>query len=341
MIDTYVHKSKLPAWPHGKFNTYEKQCRLHLFQSPTFLYFLLCLKNVMFSYRVCDKCSYIGALDKPFPKTVVCPTCNVNYCRKCKHPHHPNETCEQLLAEKERLKNPIIRAQEAMSKVTIRACPNCKTPFQKHEGCNKMTCAKCKCFSCYMCKSKVQGYDHFCTKRDCRCNRCHLWENPENADRLARRAAGRKILEDANVDAAEIDKVLGSPPPLARKRQNIVPARRHNNIPQGLAIAEQRGALVQPLNVPLPRRRVVIPRRGEADQQPRAAGGIPLAQQQPPIAPLRRNNANRRRDVADEEPQGLRRRFSCCNLCRPFLLSSFCILVLLFAVILSGMIKDY
>ena len=30
-------------------------------------------------------------------------------------------------------------------------CPKCGTPIEKSEGCNKMTCSKCKCYFCYLC----------------------------------------------------------------------------------------------------------------------------------------------------------------------------------------------
>ena len=55
--------------------------------------------------------------------------------------------------------------QEAMSmqymnKCTKR-CPHCKFGVSKIDGCNHMTCAQCSGHFCWVCLSKIVGYDHF------------------------------------------------------------------------------------------------------------------------------------------------------------------------------------
>jgi E3 ubiquitin-protein ligase RNF14 len=47
---------------------------------------------------------------------------------------------------------------------TSKQCPNCKSWMQKLDGCNKMTCSKCHCYFCWLCRkvlSKVDPYAHF------------------------------------------------------------------------------------------------------------------------------------------------------------------------------------
>eukprot|EP00562_Extubocellulus_spinifer_P032579 CAMPEP_0178730534 /NCGR_PEP_ID=MMETSP0699-20121125/29573_1 /TAXON_ID=265572 /ORGANISM="Extubocellulus spinifer, Strain CCMP396" /LENGTH=676 /DNA_ID=CAMNT_0020382571 /DNA_START=306 /DNA_END=2332 /DNA_ORIENTATION=- len=196
---------------------------------------------------ICDKCSHVGFLEEPLHPTVFCPGCNgTEYCRLCNNPAHPNMTCQQFQAEKDRLKDPVLRAHEAMSRATIRLCPQCQTPFQKHDGCNKMTCARCTCKSCYLCRSRINGYDHFCDKMNCRCNRCHLWANPAEADRHARRAAGRRALEGASMSAEEIEKILCSGSPPRRDQEGRRAQQARAQVPRAQPVQQQQAAAARP-----------------------------------------------------------------------------------------------
>jgi NADH pyrophosphatase NudC (nudix superfamily) len=42
--------------------------------------------------------------------------------------------------------------EEAMTNALLRDCHKCSTRFFKEEGCNKMTCPKCRAVMCYVCK---------------------------------------------------------------------------------------------------------------------------------------------------------------------------------------------
>lgn len=46
----------------------------------------------------------------------------------------------------------------------VRDCPKCKTPIQKSDGCNHMTCLACKSHMCWVClmvfPSGAQVYKH-------------------------------------------------------------------------------------------------------------------------------------------------------------------------------------
>ena len=164
----------------------------------------------------CNRCNHVGFLEEPLPPTVYCSSdqCRLaEYCRLCKYPWHQGQTCQESEAERERLKDPVLRAQEAMTAATVRKCPRCATPFEKRDGCNKMTCSKCRCISCYLCKQSIEGYAHFCSKHGCKCGQCHLWADPKESDERARREAGRKVLADTNMSDADIKRILASTSP--------------------------------------------------------------------------------------------------------------------------------
>ena len=145
-----------------------------------------------------------------------CPKCNVEYCAKCNEIAHPKKSCEEVKAEQERRKNPILRAQEAMAAATIRVCPVCKTEFQKDSGCNFIVCTKCKSDgktvnSCYLCRQQINDYSHFCRRPLCKgeCGECHVFHEPEkHDDPKAQRVAALAVLRDAELTDREIDGAL-------------------------------------------------------------------------------------------------------------------------------------
>jgi hypothetical protein len=139
---------------------------------------------------------------------------------------HKDKTCKEV--ERERISDVYRLAADAMTKATVRTCPNpaCKKEFQIEGGCNKMKCI-CGTISCYLCRMDLrQNYDdpykHFCHKFDCSCDQCHLYGQFEEQDRKARHAAGREVLEDAGVDPKEIERFLDSPTQAKKKRKKQV-----------------------------------------------------------------------------------------------------------------------
>jgi hypothetical protein len=144
---------------------------------------------------------------------VECFTCKSFYCVNCNEPAHKDRTCEDIQAEKARLQDPLVRAERAMTMAVARECPSCKTPFVKFDGCNKIKCS-CGVMSCYVCRTQVQDYNHFCGHMitPCPCRKpCKLWTNTQELnshDETLRRQAGEKVLREEGFSADRIRRYM-------------------------------------------------------------------------------------------------------------------------------------
>lgn len=89
-----------------------------------------------------------------------CPNCFEPICTSC-HARHGEYTC----AEYKEIASGGYEALEKLKReLNIKDCPKCKTPMEKTEGCNHMTCMGCKAHICWVCMAvfKTSGpcYDH-------------------------------------------------------------------------------------------------------------------------------------------------------------------------------------
>merc|ERR1719245_1700339 len=137
-------------------------------------------------------------------KIFVCQSddCGKESCRLCKKENHIPLKCDEVeTRQKHRL-----TVEERMSEALIRECAACKAKsvvsrFVKSDGCNKMTCPKCKGWVCYQCSQVIDrkvGYGHFCQHtrdpgRKCsQCNKCDLWTG---TDKQLERAESKRVVE--------------------------------------------------------------------------------------------------------------------------------------------------
>lgn len=42
----------------------------------------------------------------------------------------------------------------------VRKCPGCKSPIEKSDGCNHMTCKKCRFEFCWLCEKKYTKHHY-------------------------------------------------------------------------------------------------------------------------------------------------------------------------------------
>ncbi|XP_005097488.1 E3 ubiquitin-protein ligase RNF14 isoform X2 [Aplysia californica] len=119
----------------------------------------------------------------------LCPKCKHAFCGRCQNTYHGHTPCKlkadmfstickeyetSNASRKQELevrygKQVIQRAleetrSERWLESNSKQCPNCSTFIQKKDGCNKMTCTKCRAFFCWLCQqelSRSNPYAHY------------------------------------------------------------------------------------------------------------------------------------------------------------------------------------
>ncbi|CAD8133537.1 unnamed protein product [Paramecium octaurelia] len=77
--------------------------------------------------------------------------CGQQICRKCGRERHQGQTCNDQIDKD---------FKKTIKKLKIQKCLKCKSPIQKNDGCNHMTCKSCKYEFCWLCRSKY-SYRHY------------------------------------------------------------------------------------------------------------------------------------------------------------------------------------
>ncbi|XP_069188354.1 uncharacterized protein [Procambarus clarkii] len=77
-----------------------------------------------------------------------CPECNVKVCSSCHVNYHDGLTC---IMYKKMNEDDSLGAWLMKDINNRKICPNCSTPIEKIEGCNKMLCLGCKKCLCWIC----------------------------------------------------------------------------------------------------------------------------------------------------------------------------------------------
>ncbi|KAK6853210.1 hypothetical protein PG995_010022 [Apiospora arundinis] len=192
--------------------------------------------------------------------------CEIVSCRLCRKVTHIPKTCAEAAADEGHGARHTI--EEAMSAAMIRRCNSCKNPFIKQDGCNKITCTRCRTIQCYVCRQTVKGYDHFNdATRGGKEGQCPLFDATEERHEAevqrAQEEMRKKVAEEnPDLDNTALDiKVSNKVQEDDKKRKERDPRYHH----------EIRGARHFPLNflgghpVPPPLVNAAPPRPGQAD----------------------------------------------------------------------------
>ena len=102
-------------------------------------------------------------------RRLTCCTCQAEICTSCQVQWHDGLTCAMFKSEKQvegRLGDWMLRDPS-----NRKICPKCKTPIEKIDGCNHMTCSGCKSHMCWLCLELfptgdlVYAHQKHCPKR--------------------------------------------------------------------------------------------------------------------------------------------------------------------------------
>nr|XP_054755134.1 E3 ubiquitin-protein ligase RNF14-like [Lytechinus pictus]XP_054755135.1 E3 ubiquitin-protein ligase RNF14-like [Lytechinus pictus] len=124
-----------------------------------------------------------------------CAACRLAFCILCKNTYHGLAPCkvtserykeimddydnatddERALMEQRYGKHTLRQViencnSEAWINKHSKKCPNCQRPIQKSDGCNKMTCRKCRCYFCWLCHAilpRSDPYSHYRNTGSC------------------------------------------------------------------------------------------------------------------------------------------------------------------------------
>ena len=177
------------------------------------------LENLVY----CPFCSIPCDVDKCV-ETFECPNpkCLQDSCIQCKKPSHVPLRCEEI--EKTSETGPRTVVEERMTKAVVRECKTCKAQIVKQDGCNRLTCTRCRTTMCYVCRDIIwSGYEHFCDHdysrrpgKPCQIckNSCSLWET-EIEDNVALDAREEALKEFGDNHNNLLDQKIG--PPLVKK----------------------------------------------------------------------------------------------------------------------------
>lgn len=106
------------------------------------------------------------------PRSVLCPTCNLDFCSSCKKAvsnsifslnlindfndcaikqWHPSITCDENSKRLGSRNDSMMLFDNDL----IKNCPQCNIPIEKDEGCAQMMCKRCKHVFCWYCLASL------------------------------------------------------------------------------------------------------------------------------------------------------------------------------------------
>jgi len=113
--------------------------------------------NQEFTHCLTPNCPYVCFMSKDV-STFHCEICRKTYCVKCKTDWHKGITCEQYQEDKRKQSDDefILFAKQ----MKYQQCPKCQRYTEKIDGCNSVTCTRCKTPFCFGCGKEGSGHSN-------------------------------------------------------------------------------------------------------------------------------------------------------------------------------------
>lgn len=151
---------------------------------------LECMSDVVYCPRIFCQTPVIL---EPDCSMGICPSCGFVFCIYCKMVYHGVASCQFKAEERKKIRDEYLKADkeeklkmerrfgrrtlqmlvdEALSEEWVKNnsknCPNCNSCIEKIDGCNKMTCWKCRTYFCWLCMTELKNtnpYEHFSNQK--------------------------------------------------------------------------------------------------------------------------------------------------------------------------------
>ena len=101
----------------------------------------------------CDKvaCALNGTAKEQEGSRIVCDGCQMEFCLNCGEEPHLPCSCKNLQLWNEKCRNESETANWILA--NTKSCPKCNSRIEKNQGCNHMTCQRCRYEFCWICMS--------------------------------------------------------------------------------------------------------------------------------------------------------------------------------------------
>ena len=100
-------------------------------------------------------CEYFVENSSLLPIPIIC-KCGFSFCFGCNAESHEPVSCKVL--DKWEKKNTSESENVTWIMANTKACPSCKKPIEKNQGCNYILCSQCKYEFCWICLIHMPGH---------------------------------------------------------------------------------------------------------------------------------------------------------------------------------------
>ncbi|GKY92245.1 hypothetical protein MPSEU_000195700 [Mayamaea pseudoterrestris] len=106
----------------------------------------------------CDRvaCAMSTAVLESEGHVATCNACTTSFCLLCGEEPHAPVNCKNLALWNEKCRNESETANWIIA--NTKSCPNCVSRIEKNQGCNHMTCQKCKFEFCWICMGNWKNH---------------------------------------------------------------------------------------------------------------------------------------------------------------------------------------
>lgn len=106
--------------------------------------------------KTCPNCCAQNRVKNQRAKQITCHECQFIWCFRCHAPWHKGLTCKDFKRGSKMFKKWTKGTTRGVA--NARPCPKCKVFIQRLEGCDHMSCPRCRTSFCYLCGEKLHHF---------------------------------------------------------------------------------------------------------------------------------------------------------------------------------------